>query len=346
MGINNVYIIAEMSANHAGSLENALEIVRQSKRAGADCVKIQTYTPDTITMNCKNEWFQIKGGLWDGLTFYDLYKDAFTPWEWHKPIKEECEKVGIDFLSTPFDKTAVDYLEELGVTAFKIASYELVDIPLIEYAAQKRKRMILSCGMGTRDEIYDAIQACYKMNNHDIILLKCCSEYPARYEDMNLASINMMKREFNVPVGLSDHSEGYLADVMAVALGASVIEKHVCLSKSIKNPDSEFSMEMQDFEQMVMQVRLAEKIVGIETYELTEKEKEGLGGRRSLFVTEDIAKDEIITEKNIRSIRPSYGLPPKMYKDLLGKKVVCDIEKGTPLSLEMICKESDVDESI
>ena len=251
LAANQVYVIAEMSANHAGKLENALEIVRQAAEAGADCVKIQTYTADTMTIDCDNEYFRIKGGLWDGYKLYDLYRDAGTPWEWQERIKEECEACGVDFLSTPFDRTAVDFLEGIGCEAYKIASFELVDIPLIEYAASKGKPMIISCGMGGVEEIQDAVAACRRQGNEQVVLLKCCSEYPANYDDMNFATITDMRERFGVPVGLSDHSMGSIGAVVGVSLGAQVVEKHFCLSRAIKNPDSEFSMEPAEFAAMV-----------------------------------------------------------------------------------------------
>ena len=235
---NGVYIIAEMSANHAGSLENALELVKVAKDCGADCIKIQTYTADTITINCNNEYFKLKGGLWKGYNLYDLYNEAHTPWEWHKAIKDEAEKYGLDFLSTPFDKTSVDFLEELGVEFYKIASFELVDIPLIKYVASKRKPIIMSCGMGSIEEIETAINAIKSEGNDDIILLKCCSQYPANYDNMNVLTITDMIERFQLPVGLSDHSMGSVAPVVATTLVARVIEKHFCLSREIKNPDS------------------------------------------------------------------------------------------------------------
>ena len=222
-----VYVIAEMSANHGGSLDTALEIVRQAAKAGADCLKIQTYTADSITIDCDNEDFQIHGGLWDGYKLYDLYMDAGTPYEWHKAIKEECDKCGIDFLSTQFDSIAVDFLDEIGCEAYKIASFEIVDIPLIEYAASKGKPIIISCGMSTSDEIQEAVDACHRVGNDQIILLKCCSEYPANWKDMHIANIPDMIQRFEVNVGLSDHSAGSIAAVVAVSMGATVIEKHV-----------------------------------------------------------------------------------------------------------------------
>ena len=329
-----VYVIAEMSANHAGKLENALEIVREAKKAGADCLKIQTYTADTLTLDCDNEYFRIKGGLWDGYKLYDLYKEAYTPWEWQPAIKAECDKVGIDFLSTPFDKTAVDFLEEMGCEAYKIASFELVDIPLIEYAASKGKPMIISCGMGSLEEINDAVEACRRMGNEQIVLLKCCSEYPANWDDMHLGNIPDMAQRFGVPVGLSDHSMGSLAAVVGVSLGACVVEKHVCISRTIKNPDSEFSMEMGEFARMVQDIQAAKRIAQGPDYSLTPGEKSSLVFRRSLFAVKAIQKGEPFTESNIRSVRPSSGVPPKFYRSLLGKKAVRDIAPGTPLQEE------------
>ena len=330
-----VYIIAEMSANHGGSLENALEIVRQAAKAGADCLKIQTYTADSLTIDCDNEYFKIKGGLWDGYKLYDLYTDAGTPYEWQPAIKAECEKCGIDFLSTPFDNAAVDFLENMGVEAYKIASFELVDIPLIEYCASKGKPMIMSTGMASLEEIQDAIDACKRAGNEDIVLLKCCSEYPAPWEDMHLGNIPDMKKRFNYPIGLSDHSEGSLGAVVGVTLGACVVEKHVML-EGVESADSKFSMNMKDFAQMVQDVRNAKIIAKGPDYTLTEKEKASTVFRRSLFAVKDIKKGEEITPENVRSIRPSNGLSPIFYKDVIGKKAAEDITFGEPILWEKI----------
>lgn len=324
----HTYIIAEMSANHGGSLENALEIVEEAAKAGADCVKIQTYTADTLTIDCKDEAYQIHGGLWDGYNYYQLYQEAMTPWEWHEPIKRKCEELGVDFLSTPFDNTAVDYLENLDIKFYKIASYELVDIPLIEYVASKGKPIIMSCGMGSVEEIQEALDACKRQGNDQVVLLKCCSQYPAKYEDMKLSLIPDMKQRFHVPVGLSDHSFGALAPVVAVSLGAQVIEKHVCLDRKVDSADAGFSMKMSEFADMVKKVRDAEVMMGQPTYELTEHEKNGLSGRRSLAAVCDIAKGEEFTKENIRSVRPVVGISPKYYKDLLGKKSRRDYRFG------------------
>ena len=331
LAANQVYVIAEMSANHAGKLENALEIVRQAAKAGADCVKIQTYTADTMTIDCDNEYFRIKGGLWDGYKLYDLYREASTPWEWQERIKQECEACGVDFLSTPFDRTAVDFLEEIGCEAYKIASFELVDIPLIEYAASKGKPMIISCGMGSIEEIQDALDACKRQGNERVVLMKCCSEYPANYSDMNLATIADMRERFGVPVGLSDHSMGSIGAVVGVSLGAQVVEKHFCLSRAIKNPDCEFSMEPEEFAEMVHDVRDAAQIRCRVTYELTESEKASTVFRRSIFAVKDIREGECFTEENIRVIRPGYGTKPKYYFDLLKQRASKNILRGNPL---------------
>ena len=328
---DEVYIIAEMSANHGGCLDNALEIVRQAAAAGADCLKIQTYTADSMTIDCDNEYFRIKGGLWDGYKLYNLYQEAGTPYEWQEAIKKECENCGIDFLSTPFDRNAVDFLEDLGAEAYKIASFELVDIPLIEYAASKGKPMIISCGMGGVEEIQDAVAACRRQGNEQVVLLKCCSEYPANYDDMNFATITDMRERFGVPVGLSDHSMGSIGAVVGVSLGAQVVEKHFCLSRAIKNPDSEFSMEPAEFAAMVRDIHDAVRIRGQVTYELTESEKASTVFRRSVFAVQDIREGEYFTEKNIRVIRPSYGLAPKEYENLLGKPSKQAYKAGKPI---------------
>lgn len=329
-----VYVIAEMSANHGGSLDNALRIVREAAKAGADCLKIQTYTADSITIDCANEDFQIHGGLWDGYKLFDLYSEAGTPYEWHEAIKEECDKVGIDFLSTPFDPNAVDFLDDIGCEAYKIASFELVDIPLIEYAATKGKTMIISCGMSSVEEIQDAVDACHRVGNEKIVLLKCCSEYPANWNDMHVANIPDMIQRFGVNVGLSDHSAGSIAAVVAVSMGACVIEKHVKID-GVESADSKFSMTMDEFAGMVSAVRDAKSIVGEVQYGPTKGEQGNLQFRRSLFAVKDIKVGEVINKENVRSIRPSTGLKPKFFSEINGKHAKKDIPFGTPLSLEM-----------
>ena len=330
------YIIAEMSANHAGSIERALEMIHVAKEAGADCIKIQTYTPDTMTIDCHNEYFNIEKGTWEGENLYSLYQKAYTPWEWHKQLRDEAAKVGIDFLSTPFDNTSVDFLEELGMSFYKIASFELVDIPLLEYIASKNKPIIMSTGMGSIEEITEAVDAIYSTGNRQLALMKCSSAYPAKSEEMNLSTICDMKKRFDIPVGLSDHSMGAFSAATAVALGANIIEKHFCISRAIKNPDSTFSMEPDEFRDMVAQVREVEKAMGKVSYGVSKQEETNACFRRSLFVVKDIAAGEKLTPENIRSIRPAYGLRPKYYKEVLGKVAKHEIKRGTPLSFEDI----------
>ena len=330
-----IYVIAEMSANHGGSLDTALQIVREAAKAGADCVKIQTYTADSITIDCDNEYFKIKGGLWDGYKLHDLYKEAGTPYEWHKAIKEECEKCGVDFLSTPFDPAAVDFLEELGVEAYKIASFELNDVPLIEYTASKGKPMIMSCGMATPEDIQDAVDACRRVGNEQIVLLKCCSEYPANWEDMHLGNIPDMKERFGVPVGLSDHSFGSIGAIVAVSLGAQVIEKHVKID-GVESADSAFSMTMDGFAKMVEDANNARAISRGPDYSLSEKEQASTVFRRSLFAVKDINVGDEITTENVRSVRPSNGIRPKYLKQMLGKKAKSAVKFGQPITQEFL----------
>ena len=331
----DIYVIAEMSANHGGSLENALRIVREAAAAGADCLKIQTYTADSITINCDNDYFMIHGGLWDGYKLYDLYSDAGTPYEWHAAIKEECEKCGMDFLSTPFDPVAVDFLEDLGAEAYKIASFELNDIPLIEYAASKGKPMIMSCGMASPEDIQDAVDACHRMNNDQIVLLKCCSEYPANWEDMHLGNIPDMRERYGVHVGLSDHSFGSIGAVVAVALGAQVIEKHVKL-EGVESADSAFSMTMSEFAQMVQDAKNARLIAKGPDYTLSPKEQASTVFRRSLFAVKDIKAGDEITMENVRSVRPSNGIRPKYLAEMLGKHAGRDLRYGEPVTEEFL----------
>lgn len=332
---NDVYIIAEMSANHGGSLDNAFEIIRQTAKAGADCLKIQTYTADSLTIDCDNEYFKIKGGLWDGYKLYDLYQDAGTPYEWQEKIKEECEKCGIDFLSTPFDKEGVDFLENLGIEAYKIASFELIDIPLIEYVASKGKPIIISTGMGSVDEIQDAVNACRRMENDQIVLLKCCSEYPAPWADMHLGNIPDMKERFKVPVGLSDHSMGSLGAVAGVALGACVIEKHVKL-EGVESADSQFSMTIDKFSEMVRNVKSTKLMIQGPNYMLTDGENASTVFRRSIFAVKDIGIGEVFTNENLRVIRPGYGIAPKYMERMLGKKSKRIIRCGEPITEEIL----------
>ncbi len=337
--INNgeIYIIAEMSANHGGCIDNALKIVREAAKAGADCVKIQTYTADSITIDCDNEFFVIKDGLWEGYKLHDLYKEAGTPYEWHKAIKDECERCGVDFLSTPFDPAAVDFLEDLGIEAYKIASFELNDIPLVEYAASKGKPMIMSCGMASLEDIQDAVDACKRSGNEQIVLLKCCSEYPANWEDMHLGNIPDMRNRFGVHVGLSDHSFGSLGAIVAVSLGAQVIEKHVKIDGT-ESADSAFSMTMDEFAKMVQDVKNAKLISKGPDYGLSAKELSSTVFRRSLFAVRDIEVGDEITSDNIRSIRPSYGIRPKFLSEMLGKKAKSAVKYGQPITQDFYDK--------
>lgn len=330
------YIIAEMSANHAGSLEHAKEIIYAAKEAGADCIKLQTYTPDTITMNSQTEYFQIESGTWAKENLYDLYRKAYTPWEWHAELKEAAEKVKIDFLSTPFDRTAVDFLEELEVGCYKIASFELVDIPLIRYVASRKKPIIMSTGMSTLAEIKEAVAAVHAEGNDQLVLMRCQSAYPARPETMRLATMQDMAERFGVPVGLSDHSMGSLMAVAAVMSGASVIEKHFCLSRKIKNPDSTFSMEPQEFQAMVRDIRMAEEAYGTVQYGPAPEELDNLKFRKSIFAIRDIAPGEVFTEENIKVIRPAYGMHPRYFEDLLGRTAKTEIKRGYPLKAENV----------
>jgi len=337
--LKKTYIIAEMSANHAGSFECAKEIIYAAREAGADCIKIQTYTADTLTIDCDNEYFHIRNGTWEGEYLYQLYEKAYTPWDWQPDLRKEAEKIGIDFLSTPFDKTSVDFLENLDVKAYKVASFELVDIPLIEYIASKNKPIIMSTGLGTRKEIEEAVAAVRKYHNK-IILLKCSSAYPAISDEMNLETMRDMKNRFGCMVGLSDHSMGSIGAVSAVAMGASVIEKHFCLNRDIENPDSSFSMEPKEFADMVREIRTAEKARGTVYYGPTEQERSSIIFRKSIFVVQDIKEGEVLTERNIRVIRPGYGLKPKYWNTVLGKRTKKALKRGTPLSWDVL-EEND-----
>lgn len=334
---NKTFIIAELSANHNQDYDIAIKTIEAVKECGADAVKIQTYSPDTMTINCHNEHFLIDHGtLWDGRYLYELYQDAYTPWEWQKGLKEEAENLGLVFFSTPFDLTAVDFLESLGIPLYKIASFEITDLNLIEYVASKGKPIIISTGIATLADIDDALTVCRNAGNNQITLLKCTSAYPAPVEDANLLTIPNLKQTFNVDVGLSDHSFGSVLPVAAIALGAKVIEKHFILDKKIGGPDAGFSMEPNDFKEMVESIRNAEKALGYVEYKLTDKQKINRKFSRSLFVVKDIKAGESLTEANIRIIRPGDGMHPKYYKQVLGKKARSDIKLGTPLQWDLI----------
>lgn len=329
------YIIAEMSANHAGDINRAIEIIHAAKEAGADCIKTQTYTPDTLTIDCDNKYFKINGGTWGGTTLYKLYTQAYTPFEWQARLKEVSDKIGIDFLSTPFDATAVDLLESINVDFYKIASFEMVDIPLIRYIASKGKPIIMSTGMGSLGEIEEAVNAIKEQGNEEICLLKCSSSYPAIPADMNLKTIPQIQSLFGVPVGLSDHTMGAVSSITAVALGARVIEKHFCISRDIENPDSSFSMEAKEFKNMVIDIRSTERALGNINFGATKHEEENIVFRKSIFVVKDIKKGEQLTKENIKVIRPGYGLPPKYLEEILGSRATVNLVRGTPLKWTM-----------
>ncbi len=330
------YIIAEMSANHAGSKERALEIIRAAKDAGADCVKVQTYTPETMTIDSEKKWFKIDKGTWKGENLYSLYQKAYTPWEWQEELKKEAEKIGVDFFSTPYENTAVDFLEDLGVEFYKVASFSITNLPFLKYLAKKGKPIIMSTGMANLAEIDEAVRTIREAGNDQLALLNCSSAYPSIADDMNLKNIKNLEETFDLPVGLSDHSLGSVAAVTSVAMGAKIIEKHFCMSREIENPDSSFSMEPDEFKKMVDDIRAAERAIGKVDYSISEKEKNSRIFRRSIFVVEDIRAGEELTEDNTKIIRPGYGLKPKHWDNVLKTKAITDIEKGTPLSWSMI----------
>lgn len=334
------FVIAEVSANHAGDFRKAVSLIKKAKAAGADAVKFQTYTPDTLTINVNNKYFRIKHTKWGGQTLYDLYKTACTPWDWFKKLKKIAKEEGIVFFSTAFDKTAVDFLEELDVPIHKIASFELPDLGLVEHAARTKKPLILSTGISTISEIKNAVKTARDAGAKDIILLKCVSSYPANPREMNLRTIRHMEKTFNCPVGFSDHSLGMGVSMAAVSLGAKVIEKHFTLSRKLKAPDSFFSIEPHELKELVNNIRIAEQALGVVHYGLTRDERKNRIFKRSLFATEDIKKGEILTEEKIKSIRPAYGLEPKRLKFILGKRAKKDIKKGTPLSWGLVSRKS------
>ena len=333
---DGVYIIAELSANHNGSLQTALDTIKAAKDIGANAIKLQTYTADSMTLDCKKEDFIIKGGtLWDGKSLYDLYKEAYTPWEWHKELFDYARSIEIDIFSTPFDKSAVDFLEQFNPTAYKIASFEITDYELIKYTASKRKPIIISTGIATIDEVQDAVDICRSVGNDNIVLLKCTSAYPAPLEDANLKTIPNLAQTFGVISGFSDHTLESTAPIAAVALGAKVIEKHFILDKSIGGADADFSLDKQQFTDMVKSIRDVEKLLGKINYTMTEKKKKGRQFARSLYVAKNIKKGEKFTEENIRSVRPGYGMHPKYLKDILGKVADKDYEFGEALDKEL-----------
>jgi pseudaminic acid synthase len=336
--INNncpVFIIAELSANHNGSLDTAIKTIRAAKRAGADAIKFQTYTADTMTIDVKADDFMLSHGtIWDGKYLYDLYKEAYTPWEWHEELFKVAREEGLVCFSSPFDPTAVEYLEKLSVPAYKIASFEITDIPLIELVASKGKPVIISTGIARQEDIELALDACKRMGNNDIALLKCTSSYPAPIDEANMLMVKDLAERYGVISGLSDHTMGNTVPVVATCFGAKIIEKHFILDKSIGGPDASFSMDEHEFTEMVKAVREAEKAIGKVDYTLTEKQKKGRVFSRSLYVVEDIKAGEVITEKNVRSIRPGFGLHPKYFFEVLGKRAIGVIEKGTRLQMK------------
>ena len=331
------FIIAELSANHKGDINVAIETIKAAKRAGADAIKLQTYTADTITLDVKNECFKInQGTAWDGRYLYDLYQEAFTPWEWHNTLFDVAASEGLVCFSSPFDVTAVDFLEELNTPIYKIASFEITDVPLIAYVASKGKPIIISTGIATIEDIELAIETCKNQGNNDITILKCTSQYPAKPQDANLLTIPNIAKRFDVKVGLSDHTLGIEAPIVAVSLGAKVLEKHIILDKAIGGPDAHFSLDEQEFKAMVTAVRRAELMMGTVDYELTAGKKSSRTFSRSLFVSEDIKKGELFTHENIRSVRPNHGLPPKHLSEIIGKFAKNDLKKGTPLMFDHI----------
>jgi len=335
----STYVIAEVSANHNRDFTQAVRIVEAAKKAGADAIKLQTYTPDTITIQSSKEYFRVSGGtLWDGKTLYDLYGEAYTPWDWQPKLKQVANDLGMDLFSSAFDETAVEFLEQMGVPAHKVASFELVDIPLIEKMGRTGKPLIMSTGMASIEEIEEAVSAARRAGASQIALLKCTSAYPARAEDMNLRTIPELAQRFQVPAGLSDHTMGVAVPVAAVALGASMIEKHLTLSRSRPGPDSAFSLEPEEFKAMVDAVRTAEKALGNVHFGLTEKEHASRRFRRSLFVVKEVKQGQIFDSENVRSIRPGNGLHPRHLKEVVGKRASCDIERGTPLRWELVGK--------
>lgn len=333
---SSTFIIAELSANHRQDKKIAFETIKAAKEAGANAIKLQTYTADTITIDSDNDYFKIDSGtIWDGRTLYDLYKEAYTPWEWHKDLMDYAKELDIICFSSPFDYTAVDLLESLNVPAYKIASFEITDIPLIEYVASKKKPIIISTGIATMQEIEEAIAACKKAGNDHIVLLKCTSSYPAKIEDTNLLTMQNMKETFGVEIGLSDHTLGITVPIVAVTLGARVIEKHFILDKKIGGPDASFSLEPGEFKTMVDAVREAEKSLGNVDYQLTDKKIKNREFARSLFVVKNIKAGEVFTFEHVKSIRPGHGLAPKYIQDVLGRVARTDVERGTPVSWDL-----------
>lgn len=334
---NHIFLVAEMSANHGGNYNMAVETIKAAKRAGADAIKLQTYTADTITLDCAKPDFIInEGSIWDGRTFYELYHKAYTPWEWHADLFKVAREEGLICFSSPFDRSAVDLLESMDAPMYKIASFEITDIPLIEYTASKMKPMIIATGISTLEDIQLAVDACRKVGNEDITLLKCTSAYPAPIEDANVCMINDLAKRFGVKAGLSDHTIGSLVPILSVAFGATMIEKHFILNKDVDSEDASFSMDEKEFKDMVDKVRLAERAIGEIDYTLTDKMRGSRTAARSLYVAENVNAGDIITEKNVRSVRPGYGLAPKYLPEILGKKFSKNAEKGDRMTWDLV----------
>jgi pseudaminic acid synthase len=337
---SGAYIIAEISANHNHDFNLAVETIKAAQKAGADAIKLQTYTADTITLNSNNKYFKInQGTIWDGTILYDLYKEAFTPWEWQPKLKKIANGLGMSCFSSPFDKTAVDFLEKMNVPAYKIASFEIVDIPLIEYVAKKMKPIIISTGIANKEDIDLAIKTCKEIGNNQIILLQCTSQYPTPLEEVNLLTMVDMAKKYKTIVGVSDHTMGLTVPIGSVALGGKVIEKHIILDRAMGGPDSSFSLEPSEFKKMVDEVRKMEVSLGKVNYDLTEKKRKSRKFARSLFIVENIKEGEIFTDKNIKSIRPNDGMHPKFYEKVLGKKANKNLKMGTPLNFKLISNE-------
>jgi pseudaminic acid synthase len=332
----STYIIAEMSANHGQEFDAAVRIVKAAKESGADAVKLQTYTPDTLTIDSEKELFLIRQTIWKGVSLYDLYKEAYMPWEWQPKLKDVADEIGIDLFSSPFDFSAVDFLETMDVPAYKVASFEIVDLPLLAKIAGTHKPIILSTGMATQEEIQEALRTIRKEGGEEIALLKCTSAYPAPPEEMNLLTLPHLAKTFGVPVGLSDHTLGSEVALAAVALGANLVEKHFTLSRGMPGPDSSFSMEPAEFAAMVWGIRRVEKALGKISYELSEKEAESRHFRRSLFVVKDMRAGEVFSNENVRSIRPGNGLHTRHLGEILGKKAARNVDRGTPLNWDLI----------
>jgi pseudaminic acid synthase len=332
--LKSVFIVAELSANHNNSIETALESVKEAKNAGANAIKLQTYTPDTMTLDVLSDDFKINNGsIWDGETLYDLYRKAHTPWDWHEKIFEEAKKQNIICFSTPFDKTSVDFLETLGNPIYKIASFEINDISLIKYVASKGKPIIISTGVATIDDINLAIKTIESQGNKDISILKCTSSYPTPLDQANLKMITDFEKKFKYPVGLSDHTHGIIAPLVATSLGSKIIEKHFILDRSLGGPDSTFSLNKDEFSNMVKEIRNVEKVMGVVDYNLTENQKKSTQFKRSLYIAMDVKAGELVTENNVKSIRPSFGLHPKYLEEIINKRFIQDLKKGTPLKL-------------